>query len=326
MTEYFERYDLDGSGVVRASEFTAASTASGFFFSLSECRWLAEKFKMRGVSDGVDYKSFFLWATESASRVQAVSDKLRTMVANLARKEGNMDFGPILRAFDPSETNRITKKSLKGGLNKLRLELSDSEIDVLMGHFTTDQDGNIQYEAFISFVFGEEGQSAFQRRTNQKEKSNTNKDIGMDAKEEATDAVAKLKIMVREAARKGVEYRDSFEHFDPSRTGKISRTNFKRGLKSLNIVLLDDEMDAVMTRFDPDNTGRIRYSDFLAVVAPQAQKREVDNQVQKAADRLRTMVRQRARSKNGSLRDPFQHFSEKRHLSTLRNCLKALSY
>ena len=56
----------------------AASTASGFFFSLSECRWLAEKFKMRGVSDGVDYKSFFLWATESASRVQAVSDKLRT--------------------------------------------------------------------------------------------------------------------------------------------------------------------------------------------------------------------------------------------------------
>ena len=66
---------------------------------------------MRGVSDGVDYKSFFLWATESVSCVQAVGDKLRTMVANLARKEGNMDFGPILRAFDPSETNRITKKS-----------------------------------------------------------------------------------------------------------------------------------------------------------------------------------------------------------------------
>ena len=98
------------SGVVRASEFTAASTASGFFFSLSKCRWLAEKFKMRGVSDGVDYKSFFLWATESASRVQAVGDKLRTMVANIARKEGTIDFGLILRAFDLSETYRITKK------------------------------------------------------------------------------------------------------------------------------------------------------------------------------------------------------------------------
>ena len=123
---------------------------------------------MRGVSDGVDYKSFFLWATESASRVQAVGDKLRTMVANLARKEGNMDCGPILRAFDPSETNRITKKSLKGGLNKLRLELSDSEIDVLMGHFTTDEDGNIQYEMYTSFVFDEEGHSPFQRLTNRK--------------------------------------------------------------------------------------------------------------------------------------------------------------
>ena len=177
LTEYFERYDLDGSGVVRASEFTAASTASGFFFSLSECRWLAEKFKMRGVSDGVDYKSFFLWATESASRVQAVGDKLRTMVANLARKEGNMDFGPILRAFDPSETNRITKKSLKGGLEKLRLELSDSEIDVLMGHFTTDQDGNIQYETYTSFVFDEEGHRAFQRLTKWNDKLNTNKDF-----------------------------------------------------------------------------------------------------------------------------------------------------
>ena len=138
------------------------------------------------------------------------------------------------------------------------MELSDSEIDVLMGHFTTDQDGNIQYEAFISFVFGEEGQSAFQRRTNRDKKSNTNKDIGMDAKEEATDAVAKLKIKVRETARKGVDYRDSFEHFDPSRTGKISRTNFKRGLKSLSIVLLDDEMDAVMTKIDPENTGTIK--------------------------------------------------------------------
>ena len=90
----------------------------------------------------------------------------------------------------------------------------------------------------------------------------------MDAREEATDAISKLKIMVREAARKGVDYRDSFEHFDPSRTGKISRTDFKRGLNQLNIVLLDDEMDAVMTRFDSENTGRVRYSDFLSVVAP----------------------------------------------------------
>ena len=195
------------------------------------------------------------------------------------------------------------------------MELSHSEIDVLMGPLTTHQDGNIQYETYTSFVFHEERCSAFQRRTNRNKKSNTIKDIRINAKEEATDAVAKLKIMVRETARKGVDYRDSFEHFDPSRTGKMSRTNFKPGLKSLSIVLLNDEMDAVMTKIDPENTGTIRYSDFLAVLALQAQKRKVNNQVQKASDRLRTMVKQRERSKNGSLRDPFQHFSEKKKTS-----------
>ena len=83
-------------------------------------------------------------------------------------------------------------------------------------------------------------------------------------------------------------------------------------MNQLNIVLLDDEMDAVMTRFDSENTGRVRYSDFLSVVAPQAQKRQVDKEVQKAADRLRSMVKQRAHAKKGSMRDPFQHFSVKK--------------
>ena len=118
---------------------------------------------------------------------------------------------------------------------KLQLNLSESEIDVLMGHFTTDRNGNIQYDAFVKYIFGEEGKGAIdaQRRTNTNKKTKANKDISMDAREEATDAISKLKIMVREAARKGVDYRDSFEHFDPSRTGKISRTDFKRGLNQI---------------------------------------------------------------------------------------------
>ena len=65
---------------------------------------------MRGLKDGVDYNFFLLWATETISRVQAVGDKLCTVVAILARKEGTMDFGLILRAFDLSDTYRITKK------------------------------------------------------------------------------------------------------------------------------------------------------------------------------------------------------------------------
>ena len=67
-----------------------------------------------------------------------------------------------------------------------------------------------------------------------------------------------------------------------------------------------------MTKIDPENTGTIRYSDFLAVLALQAQKRKVNNQVQKASDRLRTMVKQRERSKNGSFCEIISNIFEKK--------------
>ena len=318
---YFDRYDPEPRrGRVRSAEFTAAADHAGFFFTLSEARWLCEKFKNHTVRDGVNYHDFLFWSTESAARVEAVGTKLRVSVANAARMSGSDDglnFGPTFRAFDPHDTKRITPANFREGLEKLQgIKLSAQEVQTLMDHFDKDSGGNIQYEDFITFVLGEDSQRRPARPSSAAPKKIRDGDKrpkpNTEATEEAIKAMKKLKGLVRQAASKGVDYRDSFEHFDPALTGRITRKDFRRGLDKLGIKLLDDEMDALMNRFDPENSGRIRYADFLGIVAPEREKKLFDEETDKAVKKLRALVRQRAKQKKGSFRDPFAHFSEKK--------------
>jgi hypothetical protein len=63
-----------------------------------------------------------------------------------------------------------------------------------------------------------------------------------------------------------VDFRPSFQHFDPNGTGEISRRDFQAGLMALNWDLTEEELRAVMDEFDTDGDGYIQYDEFVDFV------------------------------------------------------------
>ena len=103
-------------------------------------------------------------------------------------------------------------------------------------------------------------------------------------------------------------YLASFQHFDADRTGRISRSEFKSGLKRLDLELLDDEVDVLMRKFG--NEREIRYADFLRVIAPGHSITE-DPIVHQSAKRLRKTIQKKVKETR-HMKVPFQHFDLKK--------------
>ena len=80
-------------------------------------------------------------------------------------------------------------------------------------------------------------------------------------------------------------------------------------------------MDILMDRFDPRQRDKVDYIAFLREVAPSRRRsnKTSTSKAEKAADRLRMMIRQRAVAMKGNLRDPFRHFAQRRSKLDIRD-------
>jgi len=93
----------------------------------------------------------------------------------------------------------------------------------------------------------------------------------------------------------------------------LNRSDFKKCLVDLNVSLNSTEMNQVISKFSgTDNNDNINYIEFLREISPSMRKySKIQNQntTYKAADRLRTMIKQRAKdmsgSSNGNLRGKY---------------------
>ena len=100
----------------------------------------------------------------------------------------------------------------------------------------------------------------------------------------------------------------AFEHFDTALKGTISRQEFQRGLKSLDITLLDDEMTAMMKMFGKGKELTMENSN--SPIAPKATVITTHMDVDEAIAKLRKLVLSRAKIKD--LKTPFLHFDAER--------------
>ena len=58
-----------------------------------------------------------------------------------------------------------------------------------------------------------------------------------------------LKKLVRDAEKRGVDYRASFEHFDTDYTGEIDAKGFRKGLRKLGFDVNDADVDRLIAKF-----------------------------------------------------------------------------
>ena len=197
------------------------------------------------------------------------------------------------------------------------MSLSKGEVKRLIARYDADDDGYMDYAAFVDFMEGHH------------------------KKYERIKPVAdKLRKMIKRKSHKRGGMRDAFEHFDRDANGVVDRKEFARGLDKLGFDLSSSEVRKLQECFDADGDGRISYLEFVDFAhtggddddrGERGRERgrhgdgdRVDRRkIRRTADDLRRMVRQRARTSSGrnDWKRPYRHFARQALRREKRHCV-----
>ena len=86
----------------------------------------------------------------------------------------------------------------------------------------------------------------------------------------------RLRALVRRRELSGTGLRRLFRQFDTSRSGRISRSEFRRGLDELGFSATESEVRELVARFDSDGDGMIDYEEFASFALPSTTTRRSD--------------------------------------------------
>jgi len=289
----FEHFDKDYSGEITVAQLHEGLAQLGLRVSKDEAKELIRRFAGRR-KNTINYRHF-LRALVPGDQVfvEEVAEKLREMIRQRMTHHGGGKGAArrVFKHFEQDSRGQITRDAFRKGLHALKLDLTDSEMRMLLDKFDLDGNGRISFEEFVAFQGGADASAGREARM-----SNLRK---VDA--EADDIGYQLKSLIRKAHREGVDYRQSFEHFDPHYAGSIDVGDFERGLRRLGFDVRPEHVRALQDKF-AGRDGRIRYRDFLRAVAPAEEAT-----AEQIAEKFRRML-----ARVGNLRKAFKHFDRNR--------------
>merc|ERR1711988_1129891 len=169
-------------------------------------------------------------------------DELATKVQRILRRrdDGPGEMDRLFREFDRNRDGDISEREFLRAMDKLRLDLTDSEARRLMRRFDRNNDGRISYREFIRFAEGRGGVSSPSKRDRDGDR------FSMDEDELAT----KVQRILRRRDDGPGEMDRLFREFDRNRDGDISEREFLRAMDKLRLDLTDSEGRRLMRRFD----------------------------------------------------------------------------
>merc|ERR1711998_346937 len=78
-------------------------------------------------------------------------DELASKVRKILRRRDE-DLGRLFREFDRNRDGDISEREFLRAMDKLRLDVTDSEARRLMRRFDRNNDGRISYREFIRYI------------------------------------------------------------------------------------------------------------------------------------------------------------------------------
>ena len=323
----FEKFDRDDSGRVSKKEFSRGLAKLGLDLSEVEARRLVNRFDVDG--DGqLDYQDFVEFAEDGRKRhdsTSAIVPKFRKEMQHLAEgRDGSVDPWRVFRELDRSRSGRVNKQDFERGMEKMGLGLSSREVRQLFDCFDFDGDGEIRFNEFEDFVVdggdtarrssGRGGGVGSSSSRSSRRSSGRGRRGSVEMDEDIRDILEHLQELIQDAADRGIDYRESFEHFDQDYNGEVSRREFDKGLRKLKFRVSADDVDRLMGKFGTEN-GTMRYRDFMNMVLPRK-----DSEMDDVSKRLQKLIRERARD-GGSfdIHRPFRHFDrgDKGHITRM---------
>eukprot|EP00943_MAST-04B_sp_MAST-4B-sp1_P000087 g87.t1 len=293
VTKTFEEYDINYDDTVSLKDFRVISGNLGFNLNMQEIRKLLDEFEN---NDRIDYRRLLNYVMSNGDNmknkmglgeIEKVVQKTKRLLKESENVRGDRHGNKVLKSFeyyDLSGTGVISKEQFQSCLEKLGIILDAGEVNLLLNHFSYG--GNIAHGI------------DYRMFSNSLQDNNVNIDLIQQ----------KIKRDLFSTINNGVGYFDVFSSCDHNGDGKVTRLNFRKSLKKLNIKLQEDELRQMMDKFDSAGNGHVDYGAFYRWVAPFGSKASVD--VEALQSRLQHLIRESAmmRPSTFDMRDAFSNF------------------
>ena len=157
----------------------------------------------------------------------------------------------IFEDLDTNNDSKINLNEFKEGIQKLRVDLSKSEISELFEHFDKSDLGKIKYMDFIDYLFEEDNL----------ESKVTSKRI--DVKHILKDIQDALEEELGPGAHQGRAMKRIFSDIDLDDDGRVDLREFMQAMKLLKVPIGQKEVEIIFDKYDRNGNGSMDYGEFL---------------------------------------------------------------
>jgi Ca2+-binding EF-hand superfamily protein len=243
--------------VIAVNDFTDVLEDAGIDLTKNDVKKLSKYFST-GKKKQLNYHKFLkAVSNEYAQKFGVDSDgelelsgseikkKLRRVIQ--VSRENGIEAQKMFEIFDSNGDKLISASELRNAAGALGLRLSQAESKSLVRYLDHDNlhGGKVDYQELLDFMDKNE------------------KSIELDDIESKIKAAVHAYMSSKGDKKHRVALADVFATFDLDGNGKLKRSEFKRGLKKLDINLSDSEFKALMKRVDKNHDNSIDYEEFV---------------------------------------------------------------
>ena len=219
----------------RDTLYTRESLGKRIGFHIEEKKGVMVKELTRGVASGT-------------TLMEAIEDRVRKQLRmRSVTRKGNRDSPETLYKKLAGSKGFLRYRGFVKLMRLLGVRLPRSEMKALFRKQDYDRNGKLRFSEFMQFYSLYEG--------------------------EVDDIVQKLRERLQRVQfDNNVDLKHMFRDMDPNRDGQISTKQLKRALRSAGIRLTRDEIERIIDRFDPAESGEIDYENFVRFMSVDAER------------------------------------------------------
>jgi Ca2+-binding EF-hand superfamily protein len=155
----FQHFNADKDGWISFSEFNAALVRLNFVGVQAEVRALFDRYDV-DASGLLSYEEFsaglfgLVPNVHSSPETRSAVERVRQKIAERGGLNGIRTLGRIMRTMDDSGDRRLDREELKWGLKDYGVDMSDRDLDTVLGAFDRNGDGLINFDEFLRGIRG----------------------------------------------------------------------------------------------------------------------------------------------------------------------------